>query len=216
MPDETMAHLPAGAQNSGYPSVEALLGEVNAVAIRLNQLGRTPSSSGGLPAAAHGVLQLLARHGPQTVPQIARQRSTSRQNIQMLINRLAGQGFVELRSNPAHRRSGLVSLTGRGRAALSQGGEARATVLQAVASHISEPELAGTARVLTQLRQLLSAEETSGATGSRESKTSQPRSGRRRRRPAEKQSAAVPEPPRAEPAGEKTATDEEEFPVSLL
>ncbi len=216
MPDEMMAHLPAGAQNPGYPSVEALLGEVNAVAIRLNQVGRTPGSSGGLPAAAHDVLQVLARHGPQTVPQIARHRSTSRQNIQMLINRLAGQGFVELRSNPAHRRSRLVSLTGRGRAALNQGGEARANVLQAVASNISEPELAGTARVLTQLRQLLSAEERSIAASTRGSQTSQPRAGRRRRRRVEQERAAIPEPPQAEPAGGKTATDEEEFPVSLL
>jgi len=89
-------------------------------------------------------------------------------------------------------------------------------MLQAVASNISEPELAGTARVLTQLRQLLSAEERPGAAGSRGSKTSQPRSGRRQRKPFEKESAAVPKPPRVEPASGQTASDEEEFPVSLL
>ena len=62
--------------------------------------------SGGL----RGILRRLNKLGEQTVPQMARERSVSRQNVQMLVNQLAEDGYVEFVENPAHKRSPFVRL----------------------------------------------------------------------------------------------------------
>ncbi|MBL8192014.1 MAG: MarR family transcriptional regulator, partial [Acidobacteria bacterium] len=46
--------------------------------------------SGGL----RSILRQLNKLGQQTVPQMARDRSVSRQNVQMLVNQLAENGYV--------------------------------------------------------------------------------------------------------------------------
>lgn len=67
--------------------------------------------SGGL----RSLLRSLDKHGEQTVPQMARDRAVSRQNIQTLVNQLADAGHVELVENPAHKRSPFIRLTPRGK-----------------------------------------------------------------------------------------------------
>jgi len=61
-------------------------------------------------------LDSLATDGPQTVPNLARARSVSRQRIQKLADELAADGLLEFTDNPAHRRSKLVRLTPAGTA----------------------------------------------------------------------------------------------------
>jgi DNA-binding MarR family transcriptional regulator len=63
---------------------------------------------------AFGFLRSLALLGPQTVPQIAEMRPTSRQRMQRLADELAAEGLVEFIDNPRHRRSRLVRLTRAG------------------------------------------------------------------------------------------------------
>jgi DNA-binding MarR family transcriptional regulator len=63
-----------------------------------------------------GVLEYLARHGPATVPTVARERHVTRQHIQTLVNALLSLDLVSLQQNPAHRRSALVHLTAAGAA----------------------------------------------------------------------------------------------------
>lgn len=60
------------------------------------------------------VLEFLLRNGDTTVPDMARSRGVSRQQIQSLVNPLLEQGLVRTVANPAHRRSALIQLTGRG------------------------------------------------------------------------------------------------------
>jgi DNA-binding MarR family transcriptional regulator len=60
-------------------------------------------------------MRALAAQGARTVPQIGRQILTSRQNVQMMVNRLRTEGWVEMGENASHKRSGLVSLTETGR-----------------------------------------------------------------------------------------------------
>jgi DNA-binding MarR family transcriptional regulator len=43
----------------------------------------------------------------------------SRQHIQTIVNELLHEGLVELRDNPAHRRSCLVALTAAGHATIA-------------------------------------------------------------------------------------------------
>jgi DNA-binding MarR family transcriptional regulator len=126
-----------------------LLAEVQALAIRLKQ-------STDLPPAEHAVLGIIDRHGPVTVPQIARERSTSRQNIQILVDRLEKEGRVELHQNPAHKKSGLVSLTRHGKKCLEEGQPGWEDLLLELNSGVSEVEIGETIRVLGRIRNLLS------------------------------------------------------------
>lgn len=63
-----------------------------------------------------GVLRMLVKDGPQTVPDMARSRPVSRQHIQTIIGALEAEGTVELIDNPKHKRSKLVRVTKKGRA----------------------------------------------------------------------------------------------------
>src|SRR6184192_2634450 len=106
---------PSAASKDISSGLGALFREVNALAIRLKGTGVSDGREDALAAGDLSVLRVLDGHGPQTVPQIARFRETSRQNIQILVNKLEAEGFIELSRNPAHKRSGLVGITEAGR-----------------------------------------------------------------------------------------------------
>jgi DNA-binding MarR family transcriptional regulator len=63
-----------------------------------------------------GILRMLVKDGPQTVPEMARSRPVSRQHCQTIANALEAQGLVEFVDNPKHRKSKLVRATKKGRA----------------------------------------------------------------------------------------------------
>src|SRR6266404_8431927 len=83
--------------NSGL--LELLLDEVAALANQSRQSYSRGAQSGGASAVEARILQVLERSGNQSVPQIASTRNTSRQNIQIVVNRLKREGCVELRQN---------------------------------------------------------------------------------------------------------------------
>ncbi|MEZ5960856.1 MAG: MarR family transcriptional regulator [Hyphomonadaceae bacterium] len=62
-----------------------------------------------------GILRMLVRDGPQTVPEMARSRPVSRQHCQTIANALEAQGLVEFIDNPKHKKSKLVRATKKGR-----------------------------------------------------------------------------------------------------
>src|ERR1700741_4158495 len=96
-------------------SLDSLLAEVSILATRLKHGRHVFEEDADLAGGARSVLLLLGRQGAQTVPALARLRSTSRQNIQIVVNRLKASGLAKLESNPAHKRSALVRLTSKGR-----------------------------------------------------------------------------------------------------
>jgi DNA-binding MarR family transcriptional regulator len=126
-----------------------LLAEVRALAIRMRQRA-------DLPPAEHAVLEIIDRRGPMTVPQIARERSTSRQNVQILVDRLEREGRVELHQNPAHKKSALVGLTGFGKKWLEESQTGREDLQLQLDSCVSEVEIGEVIRVLSRIRNLLS------------------------------------------------------------
>ena len=103
----------------GRASLESLLVEVTALANQLRKTTALKPRHDNSPQGGWSILQTLGRLGPQTVPDIARTRALSRQNIQVLVNRLESQGYVAVTPNPAHKRSGLVELTEHGRRSLA-------------------------------------------------------------------------------------------------
>jgi DNA-binding MarR family transcriptional regulator len=102
---ETLAALQAV-----YIEVERLYHQSNAFIDRIYQRGE-------VSLARRSVLLTLLPLGTegQTVPQLARGRSVSRQYMQRLVNALASEGLVETVPNPAHKRSPFIRLSERGR-----------------------------------------------------------------------------------------------------
>ncbi|UCC74687.1 MAG: winged helix-turn-helix transcriptional regulator [Gemmatimonadota bacterium] len=104
----------AGAGGGREAALAAVIAETAALFRRLRAAAEELYGQVALSGARRDVLSDLAAHGPQTVPQLARARSVTRQHVQALVNPLVEAGYVELLDNPAHRRSRLVSLTPRG------------------------------------------------------------------------------------------------------
>ncbi len=125
-------------------SVRACFRELGAVANTLHQ-------GLSVTAAMRAVMEHLADHGPQTVPDIAGAKRVSRQNIQVRVDRLSERELVELRPNPAHRRSALVALTEHGRRtfAAMQGSEHK--LFAELASGLPKASIRTARKVLSQL-----------------------------------------------------------------
>lgn len=69
----------------------------------------------GLTAADRAVLEFLYPEEALSVPEIANRYQVSRQHVQVTVNALLEDGFLETRPNPRHKRSRLIALTHVGR-----------------------------------------------------------------------------------------------------
>ncbi len=208
------AELQSTVLGDGVPDgLEALFAEVNALAIQLRKPAGLIQPDESLPAGGRSVLQILDRHGVQTVPQIARLHASSRQNIQILVNRLAAEGWVEFTTNPAHKRSDLVRLTERGQSLVAAVAERTAGFLEGLSSHVSEMEVVSAAEFLRRLRQLLTGETASEQTLPTSTRKVPSRTVPGKAAPLTEQPKQL-EPPPAESA--ESPSDENEFPINLL
>lgn len=99
---------------------EAVTRKVRACFNRLKALGDALHRDLRITAAMRAVMEALYEGGEQTVPQIARSKSVTRQHIQVLVNNLVEPGIVVTRANPDDMRSPLATLTKKGRAAFER------------------------------------------------------------------------------------------------
>jgi DNA-binding MarR family transcriptional regulator len=136
-----------------FAHVAGLLEEVRLLARRLSYAGNT--NGDGFAAGALGVMRTLSEHGAQTAPQIGRLRGTSRQNIQILVNRLADDGLVEFVRNPAHKRSELVRLTELGKTTFEKEHGQEAAFVAGVASQLPEADVEAVSLVLQKIRDMM-------------------------------------------------------------
>ena len=135
------------------------------------------------------------------MPQIAQKRFTSRQNIQILVDRLEKQAHVEILGNPAHKRSVLVRLTELGRAWLADDERSRKQFHNEIGSLFSGEEIALLGSALSKLHGALAG--TSRQTERGPKPNPSPRHSKRGSQVLQKQ-ALEPE------------ILEEEFPLNLL
>ena len=68
----------------------------------------------GVTPGERSLLMLVRRHRLLTVPRLAEHKGVSRQHVQVAANTLEKKGLLDLRPNPAHKRSRLVALTPEG------------------------------------------------------------------------------------------------------
>jgi DNA-binding MarR family transcriptional regulator len=93
---------------------ERLINEVRLLYQSMVQVGEAVHQGSNISMGMRAVLEYLSRNGDTTVPQIARARRVTRQRIQTLVNALLTMNLVAPTSNPASKRSPLISLTEKG------------------------------------------------------------------------------------------------------
>jgi DNA-binding MarR family transcriptional regulator len=148
----------ARAETHSQEIQEALIGlieEAIAVHLQLQILTQELHGHSELSRACRGILRDLHRLGPRTVPQLARGRPVSRQNVLMLVKRLIAEGLAESIRNPEHKRSHLVRLTPRGKELLEEMWSQESALLNSLDLNLSNEDLNGAAGVLRRLRQAL-------------------------------------------------------------
>lgn len=205
MIDDFSGNVPPSFGNGIQDELELLFFEVNLLASRLKVAARQLHLDNRLPSSGRALLQLLARRGPQTVPQLARARATSRQNIQTQINRFESEGWVQLTSNPGHKRSDLIDLTERGKELLLSALKREAIQLAPRLAGVLESEAMSSVRVLQKVRAALD----SGASIVPPSRVAPgPARSRKKRKSA---SAAV-----SETGSQPASPEADELPINLL
>jgi DNA-binding MarR family transcriptional regulator len=137
--------------------IPSVINEVRRLSHLLAVIGDRIHAELGLTTAMRELLVSLAETGPSTVADVGRTRGVSRQNIQILVNRMEKQGLITLTDNPRHRRSPLVELTDNGMAAL-RSVEAREAPLGAeLAKALTADEASQVVAALQALRNRLEA-----------------------------------------------------------
>lgn len=105
----------------------------------------------GIAPRARAVLELLAENGPQTVPDIARQWTLGRQNVQRIADTLIARRLVERVENPGHRKSMRVSLTPGGVTVVRALRAREQQLITTIAPGLGQSDVEGCRRVLQHL-----------------------------------------------------------------
>jgi DNA-binding MarR family transcriptional regulator len=140
-------------------ALDTLATETALLYFRMRVAAEELMGDGGHSAGRRSLLRGLARHGPKTVAQMARERPVARQHFQRLVNALKGDGLVELVDNPAHKRSPLVGLTQSGEAFVKAMEAREAGMWDWLARDTSLDDVRTATSVLRQMKSKLASEE---------------------------------------------------------
>jgi DNA-binding MarR family transcriptional regulator len=201
-------------------ALEALLVEAHGLVNRSRGSALWDAEPGELPSTAQSVLAGLNRYGPQTVPQIARSRLTSRQTVQVTVNRLLADRYVGMAENPAHRRSGLVCITAEGKAVVEIALKREGRLYELLPAGISEKEVHAATAVLRRIRQRLAQAGLDETQGTREGGVRGQKNRSSKSRTAESADGSLHSPRKAEDRlieePDQSRSELEELPVNLL
>ena len=105
----------------------------------------------GLSAADRAVLEFLHRYEMLSVPEIAARYQVSRQHIQVTVNTLLEDGFLESHPNPRRKRSPLFALTPVGRELFRKIRAAESELLETLFTGVAPADIECTRRTLNTL-----------------------------------------------------------------
>lgn len=137
----------------------SLINETTALFHRLKIVADEVHHQGEMSGGLRSILRSLSKPGEQTVPQMARERAVSRQNVQILINQLADEGFVEFVENPAHKRSAFVQLTSQGKKAVEAMNRREEKLLSKSSVGATGKKMREAAETLRQVRSFFESDE---------------------------------------------------------
>lgn len=101
-----------------------------------------------LTVRMRAVLEILEKHGEQTVPEIAARLEIKRQYVQIMCNETLASGFIEQRVNPRHKRSPILALTDHGRAMIEEIISKEMKLVQEVGANLSNDDIATALKVV--------------------------------------------------------------------
>lgn len=110
----------------------------------------------GINSSQRAVLEFMFQAPAQTVSQIAREKSVSRQHIQTVVNDLLALGLVITANNPSHKRSPLIRLTAEGKSLFLSIRKQETRFLKKVEAELSERDLRKAAATLQSVEDSLS------------------------------------------------------------
>jgi DNA-binding MarR family transcriptional regulator len=114
----------------------------------------------GLTSARWQVLgAVVSAERPQPVAWLARNLGANRQNVQRIVNDLAGDGLLAFEANPHHRRAQLVVLTDKGRRAFEAAMRLQLPWINGLSDGLAVKDIETVGRVVAALRQKLESEE---------------------------------------------------------
>jgi DNA-binding MarR family transcriptional regulator len=114
----------------------------------------------GLTSARWQILgAIVAAERSQPVAWLARDLGANRQNVQRIVNDLAGEGLIGFAPNPHHKRAQLVVLTAKGRVAYDAAIALYRPRVEALAAGFLLQELTAAGRVMQALRARLEQDE---------------------------------------------------------
>jgi len=105
----------------------------------------------GINSSHRALLEFLYLNPPQSVPQIAKKKSVSRQHIQTIVNALLDRNLIELVDNPNHIRSSFIRLTKEGKVVFELIREKESALLKQVALNFSQDELNEVSRTISEI-----------------------------------------------------------------
>jgi DNA-binding MarR family transcriptional regulator len=147
----------AAAASAVAPLAE-LIDETVLLFRRLRAVASELYGQGELSGGRRNLLRELEQAGPQTVPQMARARSVTRQHVQALVNPLAEQGYVEFVDNPAHKRSRLVRLTVAGGRYVAEMKRREAELLSQLETGVAARDTRAAAAVVRAVREAMTGQ----------------------------------------------------------
>jgi DNA-binding MarR family transcriptional regulator len=110
----------------------------------------------GLTSARWQILGAIATaEHAQPVAWLARNLGANRQNVQRIVNDLAGEGLVAFALNPHHKRAQLVVLTDKGQQAFDAAMRLQAPWINGLAEGVSVKDIQTVHRVIVVLRDKL-------------------------------------------------------------
>ena len=139
--------------------LESLFDEVRVLFHRLKAAADDLHLDLEISAGERGVLEGLSRHGPRTVPAMARARPVSRQHIQTIVNGLLDRGFVRYDENPAHKRSQLVLLSPAGEKIIAEIKRREMRLLTKAGFPVTVKDLEAAANTLRAVRDYIGSKE---------------------------------------------------------
>jgi DNA-binding MarR family transcriptional regulator len=135
-----------------------LINVTRTLADTLKDTARELHQENSLSVSERSILLDLRKHGPQTVPDLARRREVSRQFIQATVNPLLEEGVLEARDNPAHRRSKLIALTDAGVQLIRQVMKKEGAFMNGIALDLDADEIRQAAETLARVEKLIARE----------------------------------------------------------
>lgn len=132
--------------------VESVVAGIRACFARLRAVGDAMHQDFGVTTAMRAVLETVSAEEELTVPDIARVKRVSRQNIQVIVDGLVAGGLVQLTENPAHKRSPLVELSKRGREVFREMRRRERSAFGLIASDLTPANVAATQETLAAIK----------------------------------------------------------------